>query len=64
MIWQIIMNLHQVLLKETFEILKKDFSASRDGLIISKKAGYLMWQRTYEGLRLKKFLVTKLDLSL
>ncbi|MFQ3296599.1 MAG: L-glyceraldehyde 3-phosphate reductase [Polaribacter sp.] len=46
------------------KILKKDFSAYRDELIISTKAGYGMWPGPYGDLGSKKFLVASLDQSL
>jgi L-glyceraldehyde 3-phosphate reductase len=45
-------------------ILKKDFSAYRDELIISTKAGYLMWEGPYGNWGSKKYLVSSLDQSL
>ena len=46
------------------EILKKDFSGYRDELIISSKAGYLMWPGPYGEWGSKKYLVASLDQSL
>jgi L-glyceraldehyde 3-phosphate reductase len=46
------------------KILKKDFGAYRDELIISTKAGYGMWPGPYGDLGSKKFLVASLDQSL
>ena len=41
--------------EETFgKILKKDFSAHRDEMIISSKAGYLMWPGPYRRLGFPK----------
>src|SRR5436305_6322160 len=45
-------------------ILKQDFSSYRDQLIISTKAGYLMWEGTYGEWGSKKYLVASLDQSL
>lgn len=45
-------------------ILKKDFSAYRDELIISSKAGYTMWDGPYGDWGSKKYLVSSLDQSL
>lgn len=45
-------------------ILKKDFSSHRDELIISSKAGYLMWDGPYGNWGSKKYLVASLDQSL
>jgi L-glyceraldehyde 3-phosphate reductase len=46
------------------KILKKDFSAHRDELIISSKAGYYMWEGPYGEWGSKKYLVSSLDQSL
>lgn len=46
------------------QLLKKDFSAHRDELIISSKAGYLMWPGPYGEWGSKKYLVASLDQSL
>ena len=46
------------------KILKKDFKAYRDELIISTKAGYGMWNGPYGDLGSKKYLVASLDQSL
>lgn len=46
------------------EILKKDFKSHRDELIISSKAGYLMWDGPYGNWGSKKYLVSSLDQSL
>jgi len=45
-------------------ILKKDFQSHRDELIISTKAGYLMWDGPYGNWGSKKYLVSSLDQSL
>jgi L-glyceraldehyde 3-phosphate reductase len=45
-------------------ILKKDFAQYRDELIISSKAGYLMWPGPYGEWGSKKYLVASLDQSL
>jgi L-glyceraldehyde 3-phosphate reductase len=45
-------------------LLKKDLSAYRDELIISTKAGYLMWPGPYGEWGSKKYLVASLDQSL
>lgn len=45
-------------------ILKKDFGQYRDELIISSKAGYLMWPGPYGEWASKKYLVASLDQSL
>jgi L-glyceraldehyde 3-phosphate reductase len=45
-------------------ILKQDFSAYRDELIISSKAGYTMWDGPYGDWGSKKYLVASLDQSL
>lgn len=45
-------------------ILKKDFKAYRDELIISTKAGYTMWEGPYGDYGSKKYLVSSLDQSL
>lgn len=45
-------------------ILKEDFSAYRDEMIISTKAGYLMWDGPYGEWGSKKYLVSSLDQSL
>jgi len=51
--------------EENFGILmKKDFAAYRDELIISTKAGYLMWPGPYGEWGSKKYLVASLDQSL
>ena len=45
-------------------LLKKDFASYRDELIISSKAGYLMWPGPYGEWGSKKNLVASLDQSL
>ena len=45
-------------------LLKEDFSAYRDELIISTKAGYYMWEGPYGEWGSKKYLVASLDQSL
>lgn len=45
-------------------ILKEDFRAYRDELIISTKAGYTMWDGPYGDWGSKKYLVSSLDQSL
>jgi len=45
-------------------ILREDFSGYRDELIISTKAGYLMWPGPYGDWGSKKYLVASLDQSL
>ena len=45
-------------------LLKKDFTAYRDELIISSKAGYTMWPGPYGDWGSKKYLVASLDQSL
>ena len=46
------------------KILKTDLAAHRDELIISSKAGYLMWPGPYGDWGSKKFLIASLDQSL
>ncbi|MDX8337892.1 L-glyceraldehyde 3-phosphate reductase [Draconibacterium sp. IB214405] len=46
------------------KILKQDFSAYRDELIISSKAGYLMWPGPYGEWGSRKYLLSSLDQSL
>ncbi|TNF44428.1 MAG: L-glyceraldehyde 3-phosphate reductase, partial [Bacteroidetes bacterium] len=46
------------------KILKQDFAAYRDELIISTKAGYLMWPGPYGEWGSRKYLVASLDQSL
>ncbi len=51
--------------EDTFgKILKTDLAAYRDELIISSKAGYLMWPGPYGEWGSKKYLVASLDQSL
>ena len=51
--------------EETFgKIFKQDFKNYRDELIISSKAGYLMWDGPYGDWGSKKYLVASLDQSL
>jgi L-glyceraldehyde 3-phosphate reductase len=50
--------------ERTGRILKEDFSAHRDELIISTKAGYFMWPGPYGEWGSKKYLVASLDQSL
>ncbi|MBV8781269.1 MAG: aldo/keto reductase [Phycisphaerae bacterium] len=45
-------------------ILKDDFAAHRDELIISSKAGYLMWPGPYGEWGSRKYLLASLDASL
>lgn len=45
-------------------ILKKDFKGYRDELIISTKAGYLMWPGPYGEWGSRKYLLSSLDQSL
>lgn len=45
-------------------ILKKDFSSSRDELIISTKAGWEMWPGPYGNFGSRKYLLASLDQSL
>src|SRR4030043_330947 len=45
-------------------ILKSDFSAHRDELIISTKAGYYMWDGPYGDWGSRKYLLASLDQSL
>lgn len=45
-------------------ILKEDFSAHRDELIISTKAGYYMWPGPYGEWGSRKYLLASLDASL
>lgn len=45
-------------------ILKSDLSAYRDQLIISTKAGYLMWEGPYGDWGSRKYLLSSLDQSL
>jgi L-glyceraldehyde 3-phosphate reductase len=46
------------------KLLKEDFTAHRDELIISTKAGYTMWAGPYGDWGSKKYLVASLDQSL
>lgn len=46
------------------KILKENFSAYRDELIISSKAGYTMWDGPYGNLGSRKYLLASLDQSL
>jgi L-glyceraldehyde 3-phosphate reductase len=46
------------------KILKKDFSSYRDEMIISSKAGYLMWPGPYGEWGSRKYLISSLDQSL
>ncbi|GGF08730.1 L-glyceraldehyde 3-phosphate reductase [Hymenobacter cavernae] len=51
--------------EETFgKVLKEEFRAHRDELIISSKAGYTMWEGPYGDWGSKKYLVSSLDQSL
>ncbi|MEM8891111.1 MAG: aldo/keto reductase, partial [Bacteroidota bacterium] len=45
-------------------IIKEDFNSYRDELIISSKAGYLMWEGPYGEWGSKKYLVASMDQSL
>lgn len=45
-------------------LLKRDFLAYRDEMIISTKAGYTMWEGPYGDWGSKKYLVSSLDQSL
>lgn len=45
-------------------ILREDFAAHRDELIISTKAGYLMWDGPYGDWGSRKYLLASLDQSL
>lgn len=45
-------------------LLKSDFSAHRDEMVISSKAGYTMWDGPYGDWGSKKYLVSSLDQSL
>jgi L-glyceraldehyde 3-phosphate reductase len=45
-------------------ILKQDFQTYRDEMIISTKAGYLMWPGPYGDFGSKKYLLSSLDQSL
>lgn len=46
------------------KIMKQDFAAYRDELIISTKAGYLMWPGPYGEWGSRKYLLSSLDQSL
>jgi len=46
------------------KIMKQDFAAHRDELIISTKAGYLMWPGPYGEWGSRKYLLSSLDQSL
>ena len=46
------------------KILKQDFAAYRDELIISSKAGYLMWPGPYGEWGSRKYVLSSLDQSL
>jgi len=46
------------------KILKQDFSAYRDELVISSKAGYLMWPGPYGEWGSRKYVLASLDQSL
>lgn len=46
------------------KILKSDMSAYRDELIISTKAGYLMWDGPYGNFGSRKYMLASLDQSL
>ncbi len=46
------------------QILKKDFSCYRDEMIISTKAGYVMWPGPYGDWGSRKYLISSLDQSL
>jgi L-glyceraldehyde 3-phosphate reductase len=51
--------------EETFgQILKSDFAGLRDELIVSTKAGYLMWDGPYGEWGSRKYLLSSLDASL
>jgi L-glyceraldehyde 3-phosphate reductase len=51
--------------EETFgKILKQDLAPYRDELVISSKAGYLMWPGPYGNWGSRKYLVASLDQSL
>jgi L-glyceraldehyde 3-phosphate reductase len=51
--------------EETFgQILKSDLGAHRDELIVSTKAGYLMWPGPYGDWGSRKYLLASLDQSL
>ena len=46
------------------EILKTDFAGYRDELVISSKAGYLMWPGPYGEMGSRKYLIASCDQSL
>jgi L-glyceraldehyde 3-phosphate reductase len=46
------------------EILKQDFNTHRDELIISSKAGYMMWDGPYGEWGSRKYMLSSLDQSL
>ena len=46
------------------QILRDDFSAYRDELLISTKAGYDMWPGPYGNWGSRKYLIASLDASL
>lgn len=46
------------------QMLKKDFAAYRDEMIISTKAGYTMWPGPYGDWGSRKYLISSLDQSL
>ncbi|WP_288241044.1 aldo/keto reductase, partial [uncultured Bifidobacterium sp.] len=46
------------------QLLRTDFAAHRDELIISSKAGYEMWPGPYGDLGSRKYLIASLDQSL
>jgi L-glyceraldehyde 3-phosphate reductase len=46
------------------DILRADFSAHRDGMIISTKAGYRMWDGPYGEWGSRKYMLASLDQSL
>jgi L-glyceraldehyde 3-phosphate reductase len=46
------------------KIIKKDLSSHRDELIVSTKAGYLMWPGPYGDWGSRKYLIASLDQSL
>ena len=51
--------------EETFaKILRTDFSGHRDELVISTKAGYLMWPGPYGEFGSRKYMLASLDQSL
>lgn len=51
--------------EETFgQILKKDLAPYRDELVISSKAGYIMWPGPYGEWGSRKYLIASLDQSL